>query len=130
MRARVAMAVGAALLLAGAAHARTVTLRWRWSDPTPERRLAGFKVYTRHVDQPFGPPRDVGLPAVQDGVYRVAVELSDTDATYVAVSAYDANGLESPLSEERLFLLPVPGEPESGTAAAPATPSARSGSTR
>ena len=103
---RVAALVAALLLAAAPAEGRTVTVRWRWSDPDPARKLAGFKLYTRHVDQAYGPGRDVGLPPEVDGVYRFALELSDTDATYVCATAYDDRGRESRCSNEKLFLLP------------------------
>jgi hypothetical protein len=108
---RLAAAAGSAALalalLAASAEARTVTVRWRYDDP----RAAGFRIYTRHVDQPFGAPLDVGRPPSHDGVYEVPLEVSDTDATYVVVTAYDEHGAESPRSNERLFLLPPPGQP-------------------
>ena len=97
-------------LLASAAGARSVELRWRWPAKEGSAPLAGFRIYTRHVDQPWGAPRDVGLPAKRGDVYRVTLELSDTDATYVTVTAYDAEGRESERSNEMLFLLPVPEE--------------------
>jgi hypothetical protein len=108
---RLAVAAGSAALtlafLAASAAARTVTVRWRYDDP----RAVGFRIYTRHVDQPFGAPLDVGRPRRQDGVYEVPLEVSDTDATYVVVTAYDESGAESPRSNERLFLLPPRGRP-------------------
>jgi hypothetical protein len=102
--------VACTALLAPPADARSVELRWRWPEKQGSARLAGFRIYTRHVDQPWGPPRDVGLPAKHGDVYRVTLELSDTDATYVSVTAYDAEGRESERSNERLFLLPAPEE--------------------
>jgi hypothetical protein len=95
------------LLGAAPAEARSVTVRWRCPNPEPGR-IAGFRLYTRHLDQPYGRGLDVGLPPEQDGVYRYSLEVSDTDATYVSVTAYDARGRESPRSNERLYLLPEP----------------------
>jgi hypothetical protein len=102
-------AIAVLLLLAAApAEGRTVTVRWRWPNLEPGRQIAGFKLYTRHLDQAYGPGLDVGLPPEQDGVYSVSLEVSDSDATYVSATAYDARGLESPRSNEKLFLLPEP----------------------
>lgn len=92
------------------AAARTVTVSWRYDAPSV--RIAGFKLYTRHVDQPYTVALDVGLPVPRDGVYRYELEVSDRDATWVGVSAYDASGAESAISNERLFLLPEPGASE------------------
>jgi hypothetical protein len=108
MTARAGAIVALLILAAASAEARTVTVRWRWPNPEPGRKVAGFKLYTRHVDQPYGPGLDVGLPPERDGVYSVSLEVSDTDATYVSATAYDAEGRESPRSNEKLFLLPQP----------------------
>ena len=106
---RIAAAIAALLLLlASHAEARTITVRWRWPNAEPGWKIAGFKLYTRHEGQPYGPGLDVGLPPEQDGVYSASLEVSDTDATYVAATAYDAAGAESPRSNEKLFLLPEP----------------------
>jgi hypothetical protein len=98
-----------AALLPASAAARTVTVRWRYD--APGVRVAGFKLYTRHVDQKYGAGLDVGLPPARDGVYSWELEVSDRDASWVGVSAYDGSGAESAISNERLFLLPEPGDP-------------------
>jgi hypothetical protein len=95
-----------ALALAAPASARTVQVRWK----AGSAGVAGYKIYTRFTDRPYTEGKDVGLPALEDGVHRVEIEVSDTDATWVAISAYDQAGNESPRSNERLFLLPASGE--------------------
>jgi hypothetical protein len=95
-----------ALAVSAPASARTVEVRWK----TGPARVAGYKIYTRFTDKPYAEGKDVHLPALEDGVHRVEIEVSDTDATWVAISAYDQAGNESPLSNERVFLLPVSGE--------------------
>ena len=118
--------IGACALLflfaAASAEGRTVTVRWRWQDPAPGRKIAGFKLYTRHVDQSYGPGLDVGLPPEQDGVYSFALEVSDSDATWVCATAYDAKGLESARSNEKVFLLPEPEAASRPEAAEPGSP--------
>jgi hypothetical protein len=90
------------LLVAGEpAATRTITLRWRHPGD-----VAGFKVYTRHADQPYAAGSDIGLPEQVDGIYSYRLEVSDLDATYVSVTAYASDGTESPRSNERLYLLP------------------------
>jgi len=91
--------------------ARTVTVSWRYD--VPSVHVAGFKLYTRHVDQRYTVGLDVGLPEPRDGVYSYELEVSDRDATWVGISAYDASGAESAISNERLFLLPEPDAPAS-----------------
>jgi hypothetical protein len=95
-----------ALALSAPASARTVQVRWK----AGAADVAGFKVYTRFTDKPYAEGKDVGLPPLADGVYRIEIEISDTDATWVAISAYGPTGNESPLSNERLFLLPASGD--------------------
>src|SRR5262245_33477483 len=91
------------LALSAPASARTVQVLCE-AGPA---HVAGYKIYTRFTDQPYAEGKDVGLPPLEDGCHSVELEVSDTDATWVAISAYDRAGSESPLSNERLFLLPV-----------------------
>jgi hypothetical protein len=102
----VAIALLLLLLAATPAQGRSVTVRWRWTSPDAARKIAGFKLYTRHADQPYGAGLDVGLPSEEGGVYSVTIEVSDSDATWISATAYDARGVESPRSNEKLFLLP------------------------
>jgi hypothetical protein len=106
LRRRTAATALLLLLAATAAQARTVTVRWRWPNTDPARKIAGFKLYTRHADRDYGAGLDVGLPPEVGGVYSYTLEVSDTDATWVSATAYDAEGRESARSNEKLFLLP------------------------
>jgi hypothetical protein len=79
---------------------REITLRWKHPGP-----VAGFKVYTRLVVQDYGKGIDVAIPSLVDGVYVYPIELSNMDASYAVVTAYDAEGVESDHSNEVLYLL-------------------------
>jgi hypothetical protein len=98
----VGLALLASLLVASEpAATRAITLRWRHPG-----EVAGFKVYTRHVDQSYRAGIDVGLPEQVDGVFSYRLEVSNMDATFVSITAYDRDGAESPRSNEEIFLLP------------------------
>lgn len=107
-------ALAVALSLAGAATARaeSVTLRWRHAASTP---AAGFRVH--FGKSPAVLPHSIDLGHLEPdaaGVFRARVELPDGEAVYVAISAYDANGAESPRSRAwlRSPALGKPGRPE------------------
>ena len=78
------------LLADEVAATRTITLRWRH-----QGKVAGFKVYTRHVDLPYDKGIDIGLPKKVDGVFSYRLEVSNLDATYVSITAYARDGTES-----------------------------------
>lgn len=80
---------------------RSITLRWRH-----QGEVAGFKVYTRHVDQPYDRGIDIGLPKQVDGVFSYRLEVSNLDASYVSITAYSRDGTESFRSNEEIYLLP------------------------
>ena len=104
-----ALSAAAALALAAlAARAETITLRWRYAAP---ERIVGFRVHTGPAAGQYTHSIDVGRPA-QDahGVYHAEVEVADGEATHLAVSAYDARGVESPPSADRLHPA-APGAP-------------------
>jgi len=101
---RAILAATTLLLVAGdVPQTRFIELRW-----THEGNVAGFKVYTHHWGQAGDSSRNVGLPEKKDGVYTVQIEVSNYQATYVTLTAYDSNRRESPRSNERLYLLPDP----------------------
>lgn len=107
--------LGVALLLvltaAGAARAESVTLRWRHGTATP---AAGFRVYFGTSPAVLPHQIDLGhLVPDADGIFRARVELPDGEAVYVAISAYDAAGRESPRSRAwlRQPALGTPGRP-------------------
>jgi hypothetical protein len=92
-------------LRGGAEVPATRVIELRWQHPG---EVAGFRIYTRLWTGGWGPPLDVGLPPKRNGVFRYSLEISNHDATYVALSAYDERQREGALSNERLFLLPEP----------------------
>jgi cysteine-rich repeat protein len=91
------------IVLAGAAEARVVTIRW--SHPNPSA-VTAFRLYTRLAGQAVTGPVYVGKPAPVAGVYSVPLTISDVTATYVTATAY--NGVaESTRSNEKLFAVPI-----------------------
>ena len=105
--AALALALGAVT----AARADTVTLRWRHAAPN---RAAGFRVHFGDAPGALTHSIDVGqLTPDAAGIFRARVELPDGAPVYVAVSAYDASGAESPLSKtwRRAPSLGAPGRP-------------------
>ena len=89
------------LVAAEPAATRTITLRWRHPG-----EVAGFKVYTRHADQPYAAGTDIGLLKRVDGIFIYRLEVSNRDATFVSITAYAPDGTESLRSNEKLYLLP------------------------
>ena len=108
------LALALAASVATDAEAAVQTLRWQHADATT---VAGFRVYTRSVSGSFGVPAFDGLPAPDaSGVYHFDLTLPDGASVVVAVTAYDAQGLESPLSNERQYDMPAPpASPAPGT---------------
>ena len=91
------------IVLAGAAEARVVTIRW--SHPNPSA-VTSFRLYTRLAGQTVAGPVYFGKPAPVAGVYSIPVTISDVTATYVTATAY--NGVaESTRSNEKLFAVPI-----------------------
>jgi len=91
-------ALVATSLAAAASSGETLTLRWRHAAPD---RVAGFRVHTGPAPGAYTRNLDVGKPERDaEGLYRVSVEVPDGEATHVAVSAYDAAGVESARSNE------------------------------
>ena len=92
-------AVAVLSVAALAARAETITLRWRYAAP---ERIAGFRVHTGPAAGQYTRTVDVGRPAPDaGGVFSARVDVADGEPTHLAVSAYDANGVESPLSGDR-----------------------------
>ena len=102
---------GAALLalLASPALARTEDLRWQHPDAST---VAGFKVYVGASPGSYNQTFDVGLP-LSGSVYTHALSVANGAAVYIAVTAYDASGLESAYSNEAFRQAPLgqPGQP-------------------
>lgn len=84
--------------LATFARGAEVSLSW---DPNPEEDLAGYRVYFGTSSGSYGVPIDVGnapiatVPALKPGT-----------TYYFAVTAYNAFGMESLLSNEATFTVP------------------------
>jgi len=98
-----------AMAVVGAAAARSgrSLIRVRWK-PSPSDDIAGYRVYTRPLDAPYGDPRDVGLLPVQgDGTVRTFLPDTERTGDYAfAVTAYTADGAESDLSNELVLYAP------------------------
>lgn len=92
-------------VLAEAAEARIVTIRW--SSPEPSAAI-GYRLYTRAPSESFGTPAYDGMPAIVAGVYSIPLTVSDGTDSYVVAAAYNSAG-ESPRSNEMLFAAPVCG---------------------
>jgi hypothetical protein len=87
------------LLLPIAASAYSVKVRWGASaDPA----IAGYHLYVRDSDGAYGAPRTVEPILDDDGGLTAVLSDLDLERTYVfALSAFAADGLESPRSNER-----------------------------
>lgn len=94
----VAASISMVLLVASSVAAYDASVGWR---PVPD--AAGYKLYVRYDSAPFTTGSDLGsLPPEKDGLIRVVVESLPLGPTArFAVSAYDADGNESPLSNQR-----------------------------
>ncbi|HEY2387109.1 MAG TPA: hypothetical protein VGK30_09120 [Candidatus Binatia bacterium] len=87
------------LLLPIAASAYSVRVRWGASaDPA----IAGYHLYVRENDAEYGAPRSIDPMLDADGNLTAVLSDLDLERTYVfALSAYSADGVESPRSNER-----------------------------
>lgn len=92
-----------ALATAAPARARTQTLRWQ--QPTAQGIL-GFRAYVGAAPRAYDRVVPLGLPTPDAaGVYTAVVSLPDDAASFLALTAYSANG-ESEFSNE--LAVPVP----------------------
>lgn len=100
---RVSILTGLCLLLLGADSpaTRTVTLRWQH-----DGEISGFRVYRHVYRKPWDRGVDVGRPKQVDGIYVLEIELSNLEATWIAITSYNSRGVESERSESRVYLLP------------------------
>lgn len=97
----IAVLVALASAQAVAPPTREIVVTWKHTGD-----VVGFKIYTRFIDRDWDEGLDVGRPPSRDGVYSHVLTVSNFDAVYVAVTAYDSAGRESKLSNEKLYLLP------------------------
>jgi hypothetical protein len=98
-----------ALVLAGPlAAADNASVRVRWS-PSDGPTLAGYRIYSRAPDGPYGSGHDAGLPpTARNGTVSVLLRGLTPDTDYVfAVTAYTTDGAESGLSNEIAFHVPA-----------------------
>lgn len=98
------VSVAVTVLLCAPAEAIGVRLGW-----IPVAGSAGYRVYRRASTQPYGPGVDVGsLSPDPAGVVRYVIGNVPTDVpSYFAVTSYDANGVESPFSNELPLKFPL-----------------------
>ena len=87
------------------ASASLMSARLRWQ-PSPAFGVVGYRVYMRTLSGSYGPPADAGLPWPNaDGTLDFIMANLDGATSYaLAVSAYDAKGVESGLSSEVMLL--------------------------
>ena len=102
----VSLSTLAAVLVLRAAPAGAADVRLAW---LPLSAAAGYRIYTRAARQQYEQGTDVGnRPADPDGIVRGVVQGVDLDvATYFAVTSYDADGIETPFSNELALRPPL-----------------------
>jgi hypothetical protein len=90
-----------------AARSSRPLIRVRWQ-PSSSDDIAGYRIYTRPLDAPYGDPRDVGLlPVRGDGTVRKLIPDNERTGDYAfAVTAYTSDGAESDLSNELVLYAP------------------------
>lgn len=109
-----------ALLLAGAAQARTELLRWQHANPA---EVARFTVHVGSSSGNYSQTLDVGVPPLQSGAFVYSLTVADTADVYVAISARGTNGLTSSLSNEQLRAAPsIPPPPAPAPLGTPGRP--------
>lgn len=73
----------------------------RWTHPNPSE-VAGYRVYWGDSPGSYDSQVDTGIPATDaSGAYVYSLSFTSGAAIYVAVTAYNAQGLESALSNEK-----------------------------
>ena len=81
-------------------HAYDLLLRWTIP---PDSDIKGYRVYVGAASRTYDPPLDVGSPDTLDGdVYYLYRNLREGSVYYVAVTAYNAAGVESDYSNEKV----------------------------
>lgn len=99
-RVRVALVVVFVCLSAASSLANAMVVRVRWT-PSTDPAVVGYKVYTRLAGKAYGAPQLVNPPLQADHTVSFDVGgLTAGPTYYFAVSAYEANGTESMLSNE------------------------------
>lgn len=124
VRAWAAVTTSAFLMtLAAGAEARVVTLRWM--DPNPAASpAAGFRAHIGTSSRTYGVTVELGKPTPDSGgVHSASATVPDGVTAYVAVSAFDAAGNQSPWSNEMVVqpvVVPPPDALPNGQISAPA----------
>ncbi len=101
----------ALLLLASPALARSELVRWQHPDAT---NVVRFTIHVGNASRVYSQTINAAKPTPVSGVYSYTITVNDPDSVYIAVSATDANGLTSALSNEnlRIGILGTPGAPQ------------------
>jgi hypothetical protein len=87
--------------LLGPACAVAYSVQLRWNAPA-DGSVAGYHLYVRAGDAPYGAPRDVVADGDGDGGFTTVLTDLSMEQTYTfAVSAYASDGRESVRSNER-----------------------------
>ena len=103
-----AAGIGAALILGtpSMAEARTELLRWTHPDPGS---VAGFNVYFGTASGSYGAPVNAEKPAPDsEGIHFFDLQVPvsvENERLYIAMTALDGDGQESPYSNERIRTL-------------------------
>lgn len=111
-RLAVALLLAAGLVpgLAWTAAARVATVRWQDPNPAPSP-VTGFRVHVGTSSGTYATIIDVGLPTPDaGGTYSVSANVPDGVRVYLAMTAYEIGGLESPLSNEEILDPPPPAD--------------------
>lgn len=91
----------AVVVLACPSEARVVTLLWTHPEPW---RCAGFRAHVGAQSRVYEPGVDIGLPQRDaNGVWSYGFDFAEGAIHYVAITAYDRDGLESDYSNERVI---------------------------
>jgi hypothetical protein len=97
------------LLFSGNTFAAETTLGWQ---PNSEEHLTGYKIHYGLTSGNYTTVVDVGTPPVQDNTVQAIISELEGNTTYYAdATAYDAEGMESPYSEEVTWTTPALQEP-------------------
>ena len=106
------------ICLPASGHARTEIFRWIDGNPDPSP-VAGFRIHFGTSSRSYFKTLDLGLPpADADGIRSAPFEVGDTALIYVAMTAYDADNVQSAFSNEQLRP-PPPGQSPESTIVAP-----------
>lgn len=100
-RVSILIVLGVLLLGADSDPTRIVTLRWQHDGD-----ISGFRVYRHTYLKPWDRGVDVGRPKQIDEIYLLEIELSNLEATWIAIASYNSQGVESEKSNSRVYLLP------------------------